>query len=504
MSPDGSFLYTPSANYNGADSFTYRVRDRDGLFALGLVTLVVNPVNDAPLAVNDSATVVEDAVAVATGSVTTNDSDAEGSTLTVLDYVSGSGTAAAGTALTGVYGSLLLNADGSYSYALDNGSAAVQALNDGDTAIDLFAYRVSDGELSATATLSIAVQGRNDTLFGNDGDNTFSGGAGIDSIDGGAGNDVIFGGAGNDTISGGSGEDVVSGGDGNDQLQTSNDGVWVEGYVAVNPHTRQSTRLSGNVVSLDRFDGGEGLDTLQATDGNDVLLLDDGVSGDSAAQAAARGAGIEVFAGGAGDDLISLASNRFLYRGAVLDGGAGNDVLWGNRGADTLLGGAGDDQLAGGGGNDTLDGGAGADFLDGGSGIDAYLFGRGDGQDRITNLQGAGAQDTLRFKAGIGAGDVSFERVGDDLQVRIAGSTDTITIAGWYLSENNRLARIETADGTVLTPPAAAAVALLVQAMAGFAPQSAARTDEALLSIADPTQGLGNVWSAEGRAAGMG
>lgn len=99
---------------------------------------------------------------------------------------------------------------------------------------------------------------------------------------------------------------------------------------------------------------------------------------------------------------------------------------------------------------------------------------------------------------------MSFERVGDDLQVRIAGSTDTITIAGWYLSENNRLARIETADGTVLTPPAAAAVALLVQAMAGFAPQSAARTDEALLSIADPTQGLGNVWSAEGRPASMG
>jgi hypothetical protein len=40
--------------------------------------------------------------------------------------------------------------------------------------------------------------------------------------------------------------------------------------------------------------------------------------------------------------------------------------------------------------------------------------------------------------------------------------------------------------------------------MAGFAPQSAARTDEALLSIADPTQGLGNVWSAEGRPASMG
>jgi VCBS repeat-containing protein len=292
------------------------------------VTLVVNPINDAPVAQNDSATVAEDLTPAATGNVATNDSDIDSSTLTVLDFASGGTTAAAGTTLAGVYGSLLLEADGSYRYALDNNAAAVQALNTGDTATDTFTYRVSDGSLSATATLAVTLQGRDDTITGDGGNDVLTGSAGRDTLTGGGGNDTISGGAGNDVLTGGGGSDVLDGGTGDDLLlAASEDGVWSAGDVAHNPYTRASARLEGRAQSLDRFDGGEGMDTLQGSDGNDVLLLDDGVSGDSAAQAAARGAGIEVFAGGAGDDLISLASNRFLYRGAVLDGGAGNDVL---------------------------------------------------------------------------------------------------------------------------------------------------------------------------------
>jgi VCBS repeat-containing protein len=46
--PDGSFSYTPNADYNGADSFTYRVTDADGGVATATVTLTVTPANDAP------------------------------------------------------------------------------------------------------------------------------------------------------------------------------------------------------------------------------------------------------------------------------------------------------------------------------------------------------------------------------------------------------------------------------------------------------------------------
>ena len=50
LSADGSFSYTPNANYNGEDSFTYRANDGTADSGIATVTLTVNPVNDAPVA----------------------------------------------------------------------------------------------------------------------------------------------------------------------------------------------------------------------------------------------------------------------------------------------------------------------------------------------------------------------------------------------------------------------------------------------------------------------
>ena len=57
---DGDWIYTPSANWHGTDSFTVTVNEGNGGFATSTVTITVNPVNDAPTAVNDSATTNED------------------------------------------------------------------------------------------------------------------------------------------------------------------------------------------------------------------------------------------------------------------------------------------------------------------------------------------------------------------------------------------------------------------------------------------------------------
>ena len=75
---DGSFDYTPAANYNGPDSFTYRAND--GTFgAVATVSLTVTAVNDAPTAVNDAYTVGENsALTVAPRGVLINDGDVEG------------------------------------------------------------------------------------------------------------------------------------------------------------------------------------------------------------------------------------------------------------------------------------------------------------------------------------------------------------------------------------------------------------------------------------------
>src|SRR3989475_196379 len=51
---DGSFSYTPTAGYAGPDSFTYRVNDGDADSNVATVSITVNAVNSAPVAVNDS------------------------------------------------------------------------------------------------------------------------------------------------------------------------------------------------------------------------------------------------------------------------------------------------------------------------------------------------------------------------------------------------------------------------------------------------------------------
>src|SRR5207344_2987293 len=82
--------------------------------------------------------------------------------------VSGSATGTVGGATAGAFGSLLLHADGSYSYTVDNQAAAVQALHGNtDTLTDTFSYTVQDAAgASATATLTVTIHGANDAPVG--------------------------------------------------------------------------------------------------------------------------------------------------------------------------------------------------------------------------------------------------------------------------------------------------------------------------------------------------
>ena len=50
LNGDGSFIYTPNANFNGSDSFTYDASDDNGGTATATVNLTVNAVNDPPQA----------------------------------------------------------------------------------------------------------------------------------------------------------------------------------------------------------------------------------------------------------------------------------------------------------------------------------------------------------------------------------------------------------------------------------------------------------------------
>jgi VCBS repeat-containing protein len=110
--------------------------------------------NNAPIAFDDAASVGEDAGTYHSAtSVLANDFDFEHDAL----------TATPGTFL-GTYGTLTLNANGSYTYVL---SANAQALAQGETAFDMFNYTVSDGSLSDTGTLTLTISGANDAPVAN-------------------------------------------------------------------------------------------------------------------------------------------------------------------------------------------------------------------------------------------------------------------------------------------------------------------------------------------------
>ncbi len=79
----GVVTYTPDANYAGADSFTYTVRDNDGAVSnLARVHLEVTPVNDAPVANDDGSLAIPVSTAEDTAlaiDVLANDTDLDGS-----------------------------------------------------------------------------------------------------------------------------------------------------------------------------------------------------------------------------------------------------------------------------------------------------------------------------------------------------------------------------------------------------------------------------------------
>ncbi|WP_341908625.1 calcium-binding protein [Polaromonas sp. YR568] len=171
------------------------------------------------------------------------------------------------------------------------------------------------------------------------------------------------------------------------------------------------------------------------------------------------------------DSRLNLAGQSI----AILKSGTtGNDTLWGSDGADSLDGLAGDDVLQGGSGNDNLAGGIGADVLSGGDGDDIYRMALGYGADTIQEDDfTAGNTDLARFDVGIAADQLWFRQVGNNLEVRVIGSTDSFTVANWYLGSQYQVEQFKTSDGATLLD---SQVQNLVQAMASFSPPAAGQT----------------------------
>lgn len=137
LNPDGSFVYIPSPDFSGPDSFTYHASDGTLDSNLATVTIQVQAGNAFPVAVNDAYTIPQNnALSVSSPGVLANDFDSNGDALSaVLD----TGTS---------NGALSLNSDGSFSYTP----------NQYFFGMDVFTYHANDGNLdSVPAQVKIEV-----------------------------------------------------------------------------------------------------------------------------------------------------------------------------------------------------------------------------------------------------------------------------------------------------------------------------------------------------------
>jgi VCBS repeat-containing protein len=78
LNADGSFNYTPNANYNGGDSFTYKANDGTADSNVAMINITIAAVNDAPVSAGQSVTTNEDTATT----ITLSASDVDSASLT--------------------------------------------------------------------------------------------------------------------------------------------------------------------------------------------------------------------------------------------------------------------------------------------------------------------------------------------------------------------------------------------------------------------------------------
>ncbi len=406
-SPDGT------DTVSNVESFTFS----NGTFSAAAI------LNDAPVASDDADSVAEAGATVtgdnsSGGNVLTNDTDADstlGDTLSVTGIRTGTEagggalTAVAGaTSITGTFGTLLINPDGSYVYTLDDTDPDTQALVAGVNGTEVFTYEAHDRKTGTDlAQITFTIAGANDApvITSNGGGATGAvsvaeNSAAVTTV---TSTDPDLAAAAFFSITGGTdaGLFTIDSATGalsfiaapdfetpKSALDTNTYNVIVQVSDGTVTDTQDLTVTVTNVAGV-TITGTGAADTVNATTSplGQPLPTDeeDTISGLAGNDSLNGLGGNDKLVGGANDDKLNGGAG-----GDKLTGGSGNDVLLGGGGLDTLNGGAGIDTLKGGAAADTLNGGAGADKLSGGGGNDRLTGGKG-----IDTLTGNGGSDTF-------------------------------------------------------------------------------------------------------------
>jgi VCBS repeat-containing protein len=264
-----TFSGTPNDPDNGTISIKVTAKDTSNASVDDTFNLTVTPVNDAPVAGDDSASANQNTpLTLLASNLLANDTDVDSSTLSI-------------TAVSnGINGSVTLNSSGNVVFTPTTNFTGNGSFN----------YTLSDGNGGtdvATVTVAIGVNlngtNNNDNLNGTSGNDiinglnaqdTISGNAGDDNLVGDNGDDLLYGGTGNDKLLGGNGQDTLFGDAGNDRLEGDN--------------------------GDDKLYGGDGNDSLIGGNGQDLLVggaANDFLDGDK---------GDDILTGGTGSDTFVL------------------------------------------------------------------------------------------------------------------------------------------------------------------------------------------------------
>jgi Ca2+-binding RTX toxin-like protein len=237
---------------------------------------------------------------------------------------------------------------------------------------------------------------------------TIAGTAAAETLSGTSGNDIFRGYGGADIFQSSSGDDVFvyAAGDGNDTISDSGS--------ATNTDVLRFTNINAADITVAR-ESYNLMITVNAT----------GETIKSEYQFLGAGYGIERVEFGDGTSWSKAQLEALAwYRGT-----AGNDTLTGTSGADTFYAKDGNDRLSGNGGSDK------------------YYFGTGFGNDVIFDSGNAADIDLLKL-VDLNPEDITVERQGNHLVIKVNATGQTLTSEYQFLSSDYGLNQVEFANGT--------------------------------------------------------
>ena len=318
---NGTYSFTPDANFNGTVNLSYNVIDGKGGSVAATQTIAIAAVNDAPVGtVSISDTTPTEAQQLVASNLFT---DADGLVNAVYTYQWQQSDIGGGSTFTNIVGAT--NSIFTPTQAQVNRQLRV-----------VLSYTDDQGTVETLTSVPTIVTG--DFYVGTSSVNTFTGTNGQDIISGLGNNDILNGLAGDDTFlyTVGDGRDIVDGGAGNDTLNILGKNNSETLSVVFNG-TPVSIIAGGTVtnvesITVDLLDGIDTLDYGSTTADLTVNLSTGLASGFTAI------ANIENVTGGFGNDIITGNDGENTLRGEF-----GDDILDGGLGGDRLIGGAGND-----------------------------------------------------------------------------------------------------------------------------------------------------------------